>query len=266
MSRRRPLPASRAASPWRWAAGGLVVGAMASLLVFAPASWVARLALRLTGGHVVLAQARGTVWNGSAQLVLAAGADSRVALALPGRLTWQMRPGWRALSARVEAPCCTPQPLQLRVAPRWGGAQVLLADGQSQWPASLLAGLGAPWNTVQAEGTLALSTQGLSVEWTEGRLAVAGQARLEALQVSSRLSTLKPMGSYRMTLNGGATPTLKLDTLEGNLQLTGAGQWVGSRLHFNGVASATPEREAALSNLLNIIGRRSGARSIITLG
>jgi general secretion pathway protein N len=266
MSRRQSLSASRSASPWSWAGAGLLVGALAATLVFAPASWVALLALRLTGGHVVLAQARGTVWNGSAQLVLAAGADSQVALALPGRLAWRLRPGWRAFSARIDAPCCTPQPLQLRVRPRWGGAQVELADGQSHWPAALLAGLGAPWNTVQAQGTLALSTQALSVEWIEGRLGVAGQARLDALQVSSRLSTLKPMGSYRMTLNGGATPTLKLDTLEGSLQLTGTGQWVGSRLHFNGVASAAPEREAALSNLLNIIGQRSGARSIITLG
>ena len=74
------------------------------------------------------------------------------------------------------------------------------------------------------------------------------------------------MGSYRITLLGGATPTLQLDTLEGSLQLTGNGQWVGSRLRFTGEASAAPEREAALANLLNIIGRRSGARSIITIG
>ena len=41
---------------------------------------------------------------------------------------------------------------------------------------------------------------------------------------------------------------------------------MGSRLRFTGEASAAPEREAALSNLLNIIGRRNGARSIITIG
>jgi general secretion pathway protein N len=74
------------------------------------------------------------------------------------------------------------------------------------------------------------------------------------------------MGSYRITVNGGATSTLQLATLEGSLQLSGSGRWVGSRLRFEGVASAAPEREAALSNLLNIIGRRNGARSIITIG
>jgi general secretion pathway protein N len=129
-----------------------------------------------------------------------------------------------------------------------------------------LAGLGAPWNTVQLEGTLALSSRTLSLEWTDGRLDISGQAQLDAVGLSSRLSTLKPMGSYRMTLNGGATPTLTLQTLQGSLQLTGSGRWVGSRLRFNGVASAAPAHEAALTNLLNILGRREGARSIISLG
>jgi hypothetical protein len=95
---------------------------------------------------------------------------------------------------------------------------------------------------------------------------VAGRAELVALRVASRLSTLRPMGSYRITLQGGSPATLQLATLEGNLQLSGSGQWVGSRLRFRGEARATPEREAALSNLLNIIGRRSGARSLISIG
>jgi general secretion pathway protein N len=48
--------------------------------------------------------------------------------------------------------------------------------------------------------------------------------------------------------------------------LSGQGQWIAQRLRFNGVASAEPARVEALSNLLNIVGRRDGARSIITVG
>jgi general secretion pathway protein N len=95
---------------------------------------------------------------------------------------------------------------------------------------------------------------------------MAGGAELVARNMSSRLSTLRPMGSYRITLLGGTVPSLRLDTLEGSLQLAGSGQWVGRRLRFQGEASAAPEREAALANLLNIIGRRTGPRSIITIG
>jgi general secretion pathway protein N len=148
----------------------------------------------------------------------------------------------------------------------WRRTTVRVGDSRSQWPAALLAGLGTPWNTLQFDGELALETQSLSLEWVEGRLAVAGRAELLAQRMSSRLSTLRPMGSYRLLLSGGQVPGLQLSTLEGDLQLSGRGQWVGSRLRFSGEASAAPEREAALANLLNIIGRRNGARSIITIG
>ena len=84
--------------------------------------------------------------------------------------------------------------------------------------------------------------------------------------MSSRLSTSKPLGSYRITLHGGSTATLDITTLDGSLKVAGTGRWVGSRLRFEGAASAAPEREAALSNLLNIIGRRDGARSVISIG
>ena len=97
-------------------------------------------------------------------------------------------------------------------------------------------------------------------------MALAGQMQVDAMQVSSRLSTLKPMGSYRVTVQGGDTPTVQLQTLEGSLELSGTGQWVGSRLRFDGVATAQADRIEALSNLLNIIGRRNGARSIIKVG
>ena len=84
--------------------------------------------------------------------------------------------------------------------------------------------------------------------------------------MATSLSTLKPMGSYRLNWQGGSVPTLSLSTLEGSLQLSGQGRWTEGRLHFNGEASAAPERADALANLLNIIGRRDGARSIIKVG
>ena len=74
------------------------------------------------------------------------------------------------------------------------------------------------------------------------------------------------MGSYRLTLQGGSPARLVLATLEGSLQLSGQGQWVGQTLRFKGEASAAPDRQDALSNLLNILGRREGTRTLINLG
>ncbi len=257
---------ARAATPWGWAASGALLGGLLATLLFAPARWLAAGIHQASGGQVTLADARGTVWAGSARLVLSGGADSQDSMALPGRVDWRMRPDLRGVQADVNAVCCMAQALHLVAAPRWGGALVQVDDHSSQWPTGLLAGLGAPWNTIQAQGRLALSTQGLSVEWASGRTAMQGRVQLDALDMASRLSTLKPMGSYRLTLNGGTVNKLQLETLQGSLQLTGNGQWVGGRLRFDGVASSTPERQDALSNLLNIIGRRSGARAIIKVG
>ena len=254
------------AAPWRWAGLGAAIGLVFALLFYAPASWLAAGLSAATSGQLQLIEPRGTVWTGSARLLLSGGTGSRDSAALPGNVDWTLRPGWLAIKVNLAASCCTAVPLQARLALRWGGASLQLADGSSQWPAHVLAGLGTPWNTVQAEGDLQLATRQLTFEWTEGRLTVAGGAELTALAMSSRLSTLKPMGSYKMALIGGSSPTLALSTLEGALQLSGSGRWVGPRLRFEGVASAAPENEAALANLLNIIGRRNGARSIITLG
>jgi len=262
----RPPPHWRSRASWPWALAGATAGLLLALLLFAPAGWVANAVNERTGGHVLLTEPRGTVWNGSATLVLTGGPGSVDAAALPTRLDWRLRLRWNGVRGELASACCTPAPLRVRASWRWGGARLAFDDSQSRWPAALVTGLGTPWNTLQLEGDLRLQTRGLSVESVAGRLAIAGQAELTAQGISSRLSTLRPMGSYRITLVGGQVPTLQLDTLEGSLHLSGSGSWAGSRLRFSGVASAAPDREGALSNLLNIIGRRSGARSIITIG
>jgi general secretion pathway protein N len=259
-----------AGAPWGWAAAGVMLGLLICLLIFAPARWLAAAVSQASGGQLQLQDTRGSLWNGSALLSLTGGVGSTDAATLPGRLDWQLRAfdqaGAPGLSLQLQADCCLPQPWVWRITPRWRGLQLAFSDHQSNWPAQLLGGLGTPWNTVVPQGQLQFSTQALVLNWTAGRLQVAGQAQVDALDMASRLSTLKPMGSYRITLAGGATPELRLTTLEGALQLTGQGQWVGNRLRFDGEASSMPESQAALSNLLNIIGRRSGARSIIKVG
>jgi general secretion pathway protein N len=267
ITRRTPATAAhRAMNGAVW--GGMLLGSVAALLLFAPARWLATGVAQATGGRVLLTDARGTVWAGSGQLVLTGGPASQEHIALPGRLDWRLQPGLRGLSAELNAPCCMQTPLQAQARLEGAGLNFALAVGDhpSRWPASLLAGLGTPWNTVQAQGLLAVTTQGVRLQWARGRMALTGQVQVDAQDMASRLSTLRPMGSYRVLLQGGDLVRLQLSTLQGSLQLEGAGQWVGGRLHFDGVASSTPERQDALANLLNIIGRRDGARSLIKVG
>ena len=255
-----------ATAPWSWALAGALVGLLLAVVLSAPARWLTDLVQQQLDQRVRFEDPRGTLWDGSARLVLTGGAGSTDATALPGRVTWRIRPAPSGLTGEQQAPCCMQQAWHWNLLAHWGGARLVLSDSRSHWPAQWLTGLGTPWNTVQAAGQLQLSTQALTLEWAAGRFLMQGQAQIDALEISSRLSTLKPMGSYRLVLKGGATPELTLQTLEGSLQLSGKGQWVGARLRFDGVASARADRLDALSNLLNIIGRRDGANAIIKVG
>ena len=258
----------------RWAIAGAVIGALLALIVFAPAAWLARWVERGSGGHVLLADAEGSVWSGSAVAVLSGGPESRDARSLPGRLHWTLRPAGLGFLLRLEHACCLNGQPQLRIRPGFGTMTTTLAPGPGwlgQWPAAWLAGLGTPWNSLQLGGALRLGSPGMTLQWVQGRWRVEGSATLELLDIGSRISPLERLGSYRLELSGdpanAGAARIALSTTDGALRLSGQGSLGPSGLRFRGEATAASEAELpALSNLLNIIGRRSGARSVITIG
>jgi general secretion pathway protein N len=220
-----------------------------------------------------LTEARGTLWDGSAVLVLTGGTGSRDATSLPGRLAWTLRPKGAALAITATHACCLFGPTTLLVQPGIGRQTLVLPsapNGIGQWPAAALSGLGTPWNTLQLGGNLRLSTPGARIELLQGRWRLDGQLSVDLASISSRVSTLDELGSYRVLISGqpggGDTATMQVSTLGGSLQVSGQGQWVGPKLRFRGEASAAQGAEPALNNLLNIIGRRQGARSVISIG
>jgi len=258
----------------RWAWTGVGVGLLLGVLTQAPAHWLTNAVAEATQQHVLLHDAQGTVWQGSAQWVLNEGAHNTgtPTSTLPTRVQWQIGPSVDvtqlriALRAEVSSACCTPQPLRFDLSPVWRGIRVQVSDHTSRWPADWLVGLGSPWNTLQPQGDLELQTRQL--QWTQqaGVEHLNGQAELQVQQLATRLSTLRPLGNYRVRIEGGDPIQLTLDTLEGSLQLQGHGQLIHGRLRFSGEASASPGTEASLSNLLNILGQRQGAKSILKMG
>jgi general secretion pathway protein N len=254
---------------------GVLLGGLVALVVYAPAAWLAGRVAAATGERLLLADARGTVWQGSAVLVLTGGAGSRDAAALPGRLEWHVGLAGRQLSLVARHACCLIGDLQLLVEPGFGRIKLTLpaapagADGvRGQWPTPWLAGLGTPFNTLQLGGWLRLASPGLAAETVQGRWRFDGQAELQLDDVQSRLSTLPRLGSYRLGLAGAAAgdASITLSTLEGPLLLSGRGQWAAAGLRLRGEARAEEGAEALLNNLLNLIGRRQGALSIISIG
>jgi general secretion pathway protein N len=257
----------------RWAVGGIVAGVLVGVVAFAPAAWLANAVASATGQRVLLTDARGTVWSGSAVPVLTGGPDSHDASALPGRIEWTLGLSGLAFELRARHACCLNGSVALQLRPGLGRTTATLVPPPGwvgQWPSAWLAGLGTPFNTLQLGGALRLVSPGLTLESVQGRWRMQGRADLELVGASSRLSTLDTLGSYRLTLAGdpgnvGASQ-LTLSTVEGALQLSGSGTWGPGGVRFRGEARADAADEAALSNLLNIIGRRDGARSVISIG
>jgi general secretion pathway protein N len=268
----------------RWGWWGAAFGALVGMIMYAPASWLAQGIFVVTGQRLLLAESQGTIWHGDAVAVLTGGPGSRDARALPGRLSWTMRIDGPGVRLTVQQDCCMPVPVAIVVRPGWGhvktevrlqtsptDSSVAALQGSGEighWPAAWLGGLGTPWNTLQLAGVLRLASRDLSVEWVPGRLRIQGQADLLLDNVASRVTTLDRLGSYKLTLGADSLERVHVDlsTVDGALQLSGQGGVSAVGLRFRGEARASEAERAALDNLLNIIGRRQGDRSVISIG
>jgi general secretion pathway protein N len=245
-------------SGMRYGAGLALVAVLAAAMtaaVRAPAVWVGD--WLQSQGRLRLIDARGTVWNGSAMLGLS---DGRQVMLVPGRLSWKI--GLAALvSGRVTADVAHPAfaaPLMVSLAAR----SIALKAGEAELPAALLVALGTPFNTVRPGGAL-------GVRWTDVELTggvFAGNLQIDWREAQSALSTVAPLGSYRLQVTGaGDTARLQLDTLRGPLRLQGSGTVKGGRVSFKGQASADPEMRPALIGLISVLGPRSGDHAILVL-
>lgn len=256
-------------SPWAWFAAGAGIGVLTVALHLWPAQWLAPVVRHISEGRIHLIEAQGTVWNGSAYLALGSGIDSTGTTAWAQRLHWRLGlQGLTALELRLRT---EPQPQ----APDWSwrlqwqpsGWALQVSDVEWRMPTAWLAGLGAPWNTVQPDGVMRLRSQ--NWQWQSGQRTdkASGQITLTLERFATRLSSLRPLGDYELKLQGGAKPQVELSTVQGHLRMTGQGHWQDGRLQFQGEAWADQAQdEIALSNLLSVLGQRVGSRTSLKVG
>ncbi|MBH9552407.1 type II secretion system protein N [Inhella sp. 4Y17] len=224
-----------------------------------------------TQERLLLSETQGSLWQGEARLVLTGGAGSQESSQLPGALSWRW--GWEGgPRLRIRLDGHTPGFVPLAFRPGWRQWRVSLPASPEpllRIPAIWLKGLGTPWNTLLLQGELRLSAPGAALQWRSGQgTQWVGPLQLDAVQMASAVSPLPTLGDYRLTVQSAAQgpALLQLSTLSGALQLQGSGQWLAGHLSFQGDARAAPGAESSLNNLLNIIGRRQGERSVITIG
>jgi general secretion pathway protein N len=237
-----------------------------TILAFMPAAWLGPMVERQTGGRLTLGDAQGTLWRGSAFVGGAPGEGGAVTPLLPGRFSWRLSP--LVLFGQVSMDLANEQALAqpVRITGSWSQWQV--SAGELLLPAEGLSGLGAPLNTLAPSGSIKLSWNLLDIARQGNAVAVSGRTVLSLSDMGSRMSPVKPLGSYEMAMDWrGQQADLTLRTVRGALLLSGNGTLENGRLRFSGQASAAEGYENTLGNLLLLLGQRRmvNGKNIIAL-
>lgn len=220
-----------------------------TLIATAPATLLSRLAESSSKGQFLLVNATGTLWQGSAAPAIRQHSGS---LQVLERLNWNIE-----LSAMLTGKLVTQlrwdnvvqaQPMVVKVS----FGQIELNNVILPLSAQLLGELSPLLKPVQLSGQMQIS----SSQFKFSRQGMSGNAVAEWSNAGSVLSSVKPLGHYRINLVGsGQRLDMILTTTSGVLLLAGKGSFAPDQgLRFQGTARAAPESKGGLDELLNNFG------------
>ncbi|MFZ6872768.1 type II secretion system protein N [Undibacterium sp. Di27W] len=248
---------------WIFAA---IASVMLTVVMFLPASWLGFVVERQSQGRLSLGDVQGSFWQGSAFIGVAAGKTGPVTPLFPGRFQWRISP-W-LMVGQIKAELENPAALSAPVKVTGSFSQWQVSPSVLLLPPERLEGLGAPLNTIGPTGLLHLSWNELLFSRKDGQLSMTGHMQLELAEMASRLSPIKPLGSYQMAFDlRGTEADMQLSSIKGPMMLAGTGKMTNGRFQFSGKAWAEAGQEARLANLLNLLGQRrnDGEKEVIGL-
>lgn len=226
-----------------------VLAYVLTLLVTAPASLLGKVLEHASQGRLVLANASGTVWNGSATPAMRTQEGGLVALPL---LHWQVAVP-SLLTGKILARLqWEGQPLASATEAVISFNQVELHHAAIQLPARILEEASTMLKPAQFRGQLQIQGDRLVFS----NRGMEGAAIVDWWQANSALSSIVPLGDYRLALNGtGDRIHIGLTTSSGVLRLEGDGNWqTGRGLEFQGRAQASEGSYDNLNELLHHLG------------
>lgn len=237
-----------------------------------PVSWVGGALANQTGCRVILHQATGTIWQGSAALAFsepnASLGGCREPLSVTERFHWVSSCKLTSLSCSTELQFAALEQTQLI---NWSLAKTQILANEIKLPANILEGLGNPWSTLRPRGELGARWTDINLvnfgDSSTGNTSASGVIRIIISKLTSPISPVKPLGGYEISANiaqDGVTWTLS--TTSGPLLLKGRGEFgskgsgagSGAGMHFSGEASASPEAQESLIGLLSLLGKKEG--------
>ncbi len=242
-----------------------------TLLILFPANWLASWIAQRSDGRIILADAQGTLWRGSAVLGFAEpgnGPLANRALALPGRVEWQVNPIFRSspessvpgLAIWLQHDGVLTQPLQLQL----GMSSFSVSSGQANLPLALSRLAGAPMNTLRLQGSAQLQWNHFTISSGKATPGDVAAGTIQLIDVSSAINaaiaSVRPLGTYRMNWQADSLGRLQYQvlTVNGPLMIDGQGS---SAAGFSGRAMIAPGTPVItvqrLQPLLNVLGRRA---------
>lgn len=227
---------------------------MACLIATAPAGLMEWMLPRLTHDRIFLGQSEGGLWHGQARNLMFKTIDGE--LKSMGSVHWEVL----FLSLLKLEPA-----VKMTVDDGRYSSTGIISTGLGKFrlrqikatlPAYILSEFEPAWRTWKPDGVLSFNTDDLSI----GRQGMSGVAELEWRNASVSLSQVKPLGDYRLNIQGGPKAAqLTVSTLSGVLHLAGKGEWsTDSGLSFRGTAQSEPSKKEALRDLLALLGNEQG--------
>jgi general secretion pathway protein N len=216
---------------------------LAGLLAFAPASLMGYALERATGGMFSLAQTQGSLWQGSGVALL----KNKSRYQTLGSYRWQLQP----FKAALQVQAAEAAPMTVRYIPFTG--RVEIDNLHLALPASALELAAPQLGPYQLQGMFDAHSEHLTLDAS----GLNGQVNMDWMRAASGLSTIRPLGDYRIVLSGnGSALDARLTTLAGKLQLAATGRFAsGGGMQLDGTAQAGEGADAAeLNELLHHIG------------
>jgi general secretion pathway protein N len=221
----------------------------ATLIVTAPASLLGKIVEGRSQGQFVLANAVGTVWQGSASPSMRQRSGKLLVLE---KLHWDVAllpllTGEIIINFRWE----NVEHLQAMVA-KISIGQIELNNAVMPLQASVFGELMPLLQPVQLSGNVLIKTD----KFIFSRQGAKGNAAADWVGAGSVLSAVNPLGSYRINLEAaGERLDINLLTLSGALLLEGQGSFtVNQGLRFQISARAAADNKSKLDELLSNFG------------
>ncbi|MBU0622760.1 MAG: type II secretion system protein N [Gammaproteobacteria bacterium] len=213
------------------------------LIAFAPASLMGFALARASGGTLSLAQTTGSLWQGSGVALLKNKSHQQTL----GSYRWKLHP----FDASLQLWTSDSTPTTVRYLPL--SNRVDIDKLHIILPASAIELAAPQLGPYQLQGMFDAHSEQLSLD-TKG---LNGQISVDWMNAASALSAIRPLGDYRIVLQGkGGGVDAQLSTLSGKLLLNGTGSFdPRNGMQLNGTAQAAPGSAATeLNELLHHIG------------